>query len=48
MTGAQARWDEWASNPGAITTDAIIQSYEEAENAVKQQPVVDAFVGKYT
>lgn len=25
MTGAQARWDEWASNPGAITTDAVIQ-----------------------
>ena len=21
MTGAQARWDEWASNPGAITTE---------------------------
>lgn len=27
MTGAQARWDEWASNPGAITTDAVIQGY---------------------
>ena len=25
MTGAQARWNEWASNPGAITTDAVIQ-----------------------
>lgn len=25
MTGAQARWDEWASNLGAITTDAVIQ-----------------------
>ena len=48
MTGAQARWDEWASNPGAITTDAIIQGYTEAENAVKQQPLVDAFVSKYT
>ena len=48
MTGAQARWDEWASNPGAITTDAIIQGYTEAENAVKQQPLVDAFVAKYT
>ena len=30
MTGAQARWDEWASNPGAITTDAVIQGYTEA------------------
>lgn len=23
MTGAQSRWDEFAANPGAITTDAI-------------------------
>ena len=48
MTGAQARWDEWASNPGAITTEAVIQGYTEAENATKQQPLVDAFVAKYT
>lgn len=48
MTGAQARWNEWASNPGAITTDAVIQGYTEAENAEKQQPIVNAFVSKYT
>ena len=48
MTGAMARWEEWATNPGAITTDAIIQGYTEAENATKQQPVVEAFVSKYT
>ena len=24
MTGAQARWNEFATNPGAITTEAII------------------------
>jgi len=48
MTGAQTRWDEWATNPGAITTDAIISGYTEAENATKQQPTVDAFVAKYT
>ena len=48
MTGAMARWEEWASNPGAITTDAVIQGYTEAENATKQQPLVDAFVAKYT
>ena len=42
MTGAMARWQEWASNPGAITTDAVIQGYTEAENATKQQPLVDA------
>ena len=47
MTGAKARWEEWAANPGAITTDAVIQSYTEAENATKQQPLVDAFVAKY-
>lgn len=48
LTGAQARWAEFAANPGAITTDAVIQSYTEAENAAKQQPTVDAFVAKYT
>ena len=48
MTGAKARWEEWASNPGAITTDAIIAGYTEAENAEKQQPIVEAFVSKYT
>ncbi|MBQ3762399.1 MAG: phage tail tape measure protein [Clostridia bacterium] len=48
MTGAMARWEEWATNPGAITTDAIIQGYTEAENATKQQPIVEAFVSKYT
>lgn len=26
MTGAQARWNEFAQNPGAITTDLIIRS----------------------
>ena len=48
MTGAQARWDEFAANPGAITTTAVVSSYTEAENATKQQPIVDAFIGKYT
>lgn len=48
MTGAQARWDAFAANPGSITTEAVIQSYSEAETAVKQQPIVDAFIGKYT
>lgn len=27
MTGAQARWNEFAQNPGAITTEAIISGY---------------------
>ena len=48
MSGAQNRWNEWASNPGAITTDAIINGYTEAENAEKQQPIVEAFISKYT
>ncbi len=41
MTGAQARWDEFAANPGKITTDAIIRTQN-------LQPVVNAFIAKYT
>lgn len=48
MTGAQARWDAFAANPGAITTDAIISGYVEAETAAAQQPKVEAFITKYT
>jgi len=48
MTGAQARWDEFAANPGAITTEAIISGYADSENAAAQQPKVEAFISKYT
>jgi TP901 family phage tail tape measure protein len=48
MTGAQARWDEFAANPGAITTEAIIAGYTEAENAARVQPQVTAFISGYT
>ena len=48
MTGAQARWDEFAANPGAITTEAIIAGYTEAENAAQVQPQVTAFISEYT
>ena len=48
MTGAQARWNEFASNPGAITTEAIITGYTEAETAAAQQPKIEAFITKYT
>ena len=48
MTGAQARWDAFAANPGSITTDAVINSYKESETVIKQQPLVDAFISKYT
>lgn len=48
MTGAQARWNEFAENPGAITTAAIISEYEESETAAAQQPKVEAFISKYT
>ena len=48
MTGAQARWDEFAANPGAITTDAVIAQYTEDQNTIKVQPQVDAFIAKYT
>ena len=47
MTGAQARWDEFAANPGVITTDAIIASYQENEETQKIQPTVEAFVSGY-
>lgn len=40
MTGAQARWDEFAANPGAITTEAIISGFQDAENAEAIQPTI--------
>ena len=46
MTGAQANWNEFAANPGAITTDAIIEGIQEQENAARQQVKVDAVVDK--
>jgi len=48
MTGAQTRWNEFAANPGAITTEAIIAGYQENEETVRVQPTVDAFVSSYT
>ena len=44
MTGAQARWDEFAANPGAITTEAIITGLSTGD----QQVNVDAFIASYT
>jgi len=48
MTGAQTRWSEFAQNPGAITTQAVIDQYSESETVVRLQPKVTAFVEKYT
>ena len=48
MTGAQANWDEFAANPGAITTDAIIAGIQEQENAARQQIKVDAVIERFT
>lgn len=48
MTGAQERWNEFAQNPGAITTDAVIAQYTEDQNTIRVQPQVDAFIAKYT
>lgn len=31
MTGAQARWNEFAQNPGAITTEAIVTGFTQQE-----------------
>ena len=33
MTGAQERWNEFAENPGAITTQAIISGFTQEEGA---------------
>ena len=46
MTGVQARWEEFAANPGAITTDAIIAGIVEGET--KPQIAVEAFISAYT
>ena len=48
MTGAKARWEEFALNPGAITTQAVIDGYMEAETAIALEPRVTAFIEKYT
>ncbi len=48
MTGAKTRWEEFAANPGAITTQAVIDGYTEAETALQLEPKVTAFVEKYT
>ena len=48
MTGAQARWDEFAANPGAITTDAVVSGYTDAEGVTKPEIVVSAFISSYT
>ena len=48
MTGAQERWNAFAENPGAITTDVIVSGYQEDAAAQQLQPKVEAFIAKYT
>ncbi len=48
MTGAQSRWDEFAANPGVITTQAVVDSYREAEEIKQLEPKVTAFIETYT
>ena len=48
MTGAQERWNTFAENPGAITTDVIVSGYQEDAAAQQLQPKVEAFITKYT
>ncbi|MEA5013439.1 MAG: phage tail tape measure protein [Candidatus Limiplasma sp.] len=48
MTGAQARWDEFAADPGAITTQAVVDGYTEAEGILRLEPKVTAFISEYT
>ena len=47
MTGAQARWDEFAANPGAITTDAIIAGIQQGDEAARQSILVNAVIEKF-
>jgi TP901 family phage tail tape measure protein len=47
LTQAKERWAEFATNPGAITTDAVIGNYTQGETAVVPQPIVDALVSSY-
>lgn len=48
MTGAQTRWDEFAANPGAITTEAIIAGFTSDAESQAKQPLLEAFISKYT
>ncbi|MBQ7887120.1 MAG: phage tail tape measure protein [Clostridia bacterium] len=48
MTGVQTRWAEFAADPGAITTEAVISEYKEDQATIMAQPKVDAFIAKYT
>ena len=48
MTSAQERWNTFAENPGAITTDVIVSGYQEDAAAQQLQPKVEAFIAKYT
>ena len=51
MTGAQARWKEFANNPGSkVFTDAIVNSYAEKEGGADKRglsPEIQAYVAKY-
>ncbi len=48
MDGAQARWNEFAANPGAITTDAVIASYDDTGASKQLMPSAEATVTAYT
>ena len=47
MTGAQARWAEFAANPGSITTDAIITGYTDAEGVTVPKPQTRVVITGY-
>ena len=47
MTGAQARWNEFAANPGTITTEAIISGYTEAEGVTVPKPKTRVVITGY-
>lgn len=47
MTAAEERWAEFAENPGAITTDAIIQGYADGEGISVPDVIVNGLVASY-
>ncbi len=47
MTKAEERWANFATNPGAISTEAVIQSYQDEEAAKALAPTCEAAVTAY-
>ena len=47
MTGAQTRWAEFAANPGAITTEAIVTGFTQQEGVEPPKPETQVAITGY-